>query len=143
MKTVIVKAHPDTNLVITPSPTKPEFGKFRVDSRHVSMEGGFVNIQKRTAFVAGRTEDLQSLGYRAEQAIAGQIIKKESFEPFYEGQGPKINPSNQEIVLTNGKQTYLQYEFTQDLSAHDVWVGDTSEELSAEVARKLAEQATE
>lgn len=143
MKTVIVKAHPDTNLVITPSPTKPEFGKFRVDSRHVSMENGFVNIQKRTAFVAGRTEDLQSLGYKADQTIAGQIIKKESFEPFYEGQSPKINPSNKDVVLTNGKQTYLQYEFTQDLSAHDEWIGSTSEEISAETARKLAEQEVE
>ena len=140
MKTVIVKAHPDTNLVITPSATKPEFGKFRVDSRHVSMENGFVNVQKRTAFIAGRTEDLQALGYRAEQSIAGQIIKKESFSPFYAGQEPKINPESKEVVLTNGKPTYLQYEFTQDLNAHDVWVGETSEQISAEVEARLAEQ---
>ena len=137
---VKVSQHPETGAVITPSTNTPLFGTIRLDSEHKSMEKGFVNIQKRSAFVRGRIEDLNALGLKSGQSLPGKIIKRESFEPFYEGQTSKINPSTGEIVLTNGRETYLEFVYTEDANATDQWVGANNAEVSAEVANALTEQ---
>lgn len=141
MSTVKVMAHPTSGNVITPSRNNPEWGTFRVDSENKSMEGGILNISKRSAFIRGKISDLEQLGLRPNQTLAGKIQKQESFSPFYEGQSPKINPSTNEVVLTNGRETYLQYEYTSNPDALDVWVGDTSNEVNAQTEEQLAEQA--
>lgn len=141
MSQVKVAAHPDTGNVITPSSNNPKFGTIRVDSEHKSFEGGFVNISKRSAFIRGKMSDLNSLGLRKGQALQGKIIKKESFEPFYEGHASKINPQTGEAILTNGRETYLQYEYTADKNACDTWVGETPAEVSSNVQEAFANQA--
>lgn len=134
---VKVIAHPTTGLVITPSTKNPEWGTFRVDSVHTSFENGIVNVQKRSAFIRGKLSDLAGLNLRAAQTLPGQIVKKESYAPFFEGQSPKINPSTKEVVLSNGRETFLEYEYSQDLSATDKWVDS---EAPVEVA---SEQSSE
>lgn len=132
---VKVIAHPTTGTVITPSQNNPEWGTFRVDSVHTSFEGGIVNVNKRTAFVRGKISDLEGLGLKAGQSLAGKILKKESYEPFYEGQSPKIYPSGErqgQAVLTNGRETYLEYEYTQNMEAHDVFSESQSVTINAE-----------
>lgn len=145
MSQVKVVAHPDTNAVITPSTNNPEYGTVRVDSVEKSFANGFLNLNKRTAFIRGRVSDLESLGLRAGQALAGRIAKKESFEPFYEGQVakqyPEGHPRAGQSVLTNGRETYLQYEYTTDSNQADTWVGADSNTVSADVANALAGQA--
>ena len=126
---VKIVAHPTTGQVITPSQNNPEWGTFRVDSVHTSFENGIVNVQKRTAFIRGKISDLEGLGLRAGQTLPGQIVKKESYEPFYEGQSPKIYPSGErqgQPVLTNGRKTYLEYEYTQDMASCDVFFSTQS-----------------
>lgn len=137
---VKVAQHPETGAVITPSTNNSAFGTIRLDSEHESMEKGFVNIQKRSAFVRGKIEDLNALGLKSGQSLPGKIIKRESFEPFYEGQRPKINPSSGEIMLTNGRETYLEFVYTEDANATDQWVGASNAEVSAEVVNALTEQ---
>jgi len=136
---VKVVAHPETGAVITVSKNNSQYGTIRLDSENVSLEGKFMNKSKRTAFIRGKVEDLQSLGYKAGQTLGGKIMKKESFSPFYEGQRPKINPSNGEIILTNGEETFLDYTYTSDANALDIWVGSTNK--VEEVVNALAEQA--
>jgi len=135
---VKVIAHPETGAVITVSKNNSQYGTIRLDSENVSLEGGFMNKSKRTAFIRGKVSDLQSLGYKAGQTLGGKIMKKESFSPFYEGQRPKINPSNGEIILTNGEETFLDYTYTSDANAADVWVGSTNK--VEEVVNALIEQ---
>lgn len=121
---VKVVAHPTTGQVITPSVNNPEWGTFRVDSVHTSFENGIVNVQKRSAFIRGKLEHLNGLKLKDGLVLPGQIIKKESYEPFYEGQPCKIYPSGErqgQPVLTNGRETYLEYEYTQDLASCDVF----------------------
>ena len=110
MSKAIVKvvAHPETGAIITPSTKNPEWGTFRVDAENVSMENGILNLSKRSAFIRGKIEQLNQLGLKAGQTLPGKIVKKESFEPFYEGQQAKINPSNGETVLTNGRPSYIE-----------------------------------
>ena len=118
MKKAIVKVakHPVTGNVITISEKNPEFGTIRLDAEQNVFSNGFFSVQKRTAFVRGRLVDLESLSLKDGQILAGQIVRKESFEPFYEGQAPKINPTTSEVVLTDGRPTYLEFEYTEDMS---------------------------
>ena len=141
MKKAIVKVvkHPVTGNVITISEKNPEFGTIRLDAEQNVFSDGFFNVQKRTAFVRGRLVDLESLNLKDGQVLAGQIVRKESFEPFYEGQTPKINPTTNEVVLTDGRPTYLEFEYTEDMSKpSEIWVENTS--VEAEVTDTLSEQ---
>ena len=141
MSKVTVIAHPETGLVITPSSNNPEYGTFRVDSENRSLENGFVNISKRSAFIRGRIVDLETLGLKAGQTLAGKIRRKESFHPFYEGQEPKINPTTKEVVLTDGQETYLEFEYTADAKAPDLWVDNSApEEQTTEAQAELEKQ---
>lgn len=137
---VKVVAHPVSNLVITPSATKPEYGTFRVDSEQKTFINGFMNNSKRSAFIRGKIVDLNTLGLTAGKVMPGQIIKEESFSPFYDNQSPKINPTTAEVVLKDGRESYIQYVYTTDMSASDTWIGETNVVLSAEAQNALASQ---
>lgn len=137
---VKVASHPATGLVITPSVNKPLFGTVRVDSENVSLENGFMNKSKRSAFIRGSIVDLTSLGLTAGKVMPGKIVKKESYNPFFEGQSPKINPTTAEVVLTNGRETYLQYDYTADQNAPDLWIGETTLVVSEQVENALGRQ---
>ena len=139
-KAVVVK-HPETGLIITPSVNKPEIGTIRIDQEVSVFNKGFFAIQKRTAFVRGRITDLESKNLKDGSTLDGKIIRKESFEPFYENQEPKINPQTNEVVLTDGRPTYLEFEYTEDKNASDHWVAESNE--VAETADILAEQSME
>lgn len=139
-KIVKVVAHPTTGLVVTPSTKNPLWGTFRVDSENVSMENGIMNRSKRSAFIRGQLLDLNSLGLKADQALPGKIIKRESFEPFYVGQPAKLNPTTMQVVLTNGRETYIEFAYTEDVNAPDVWVGDTTAQVADAVAGAIAGQ---
>lgn len=137
---VKVASHPETGLVITPSTVKPLYGTVRVASENVSLENGFMNKTKRSAFIRGLITDLESLDFTEGKKLPGRIVKKESFERFFDAQLPKINPSTDEVVLTNGKETFLQYDYTADANAPDMWVGATTVEVSEEVENALGQQ---
>lgn len=144
---VTIAKHPVSGAIITPSTKNPEYGTFRVDSSHVSLENGFTNVQNRTAFIRGKVSDLEALKLTEGKVLPGQIVKKESFQPFYEGQQCKIYPEGNERagqpVLKNGREVYMEYTYTSDINApSDVWVGDSPAELSEEAKNAIAEQAT-
>lgn len=121
---VTIVAHPQTKKVITPS-KNPEYGTIRVDSRTVSMEGGFANVSNRTAFIRGKVKDLEALGFKEGDNLPGKIQKQESTTPFYEGQEAKINPSTAEVMKdAQGNDLYLNYVYTEDMNAPvDVLIG--------------------
>lgn len=146
MSVKVVK-HPETGNVITVSTKNPKYGTIRLDESHTSFEGGFVNTQKRTAFLRGEVVALEALGLKDEQKLPGKIIKRESYQPFYEGQSPKIYPNGSEKagqpVLTNGRETYLEYVYTANNNANpDEWIGEDIVVASEEASSALAEQAT-
>lgn len=123
-----VVAHPETGVVVTQNVNKPEYGTIRVDSETITFsEDGFMNKSRRTAFIRGEYKLLMSLGLKDGMTLPGKIIKKESYTPFFEGQTPKINPTSGEIVLTNGRETYLQFVYTEDKNASDVFINNESE----------------
>lgn len=138
---VKVATHPVTGNVITPSENNPEWGTVRVDSENISFSNGMMNVSKRSAFIRGRVAHLELMKFRAGQTLKGKIQKQESFEPFYENQPPKINPTTQEVVLTNGRETYLQFQYVEDENALDLWIAETPVEQEETAQEALAEQA--
>lgn len=120
---VKVAKHPDTGAIITPSVNNPDYGTIRVDSVHTSMENGFLNIQKRSAFIRGSIANLEACNFTEGKALPGLIQRRESFEPFYEGQVAKINPTTQEPVLKDGREVFMEHVYTSNPKAPDyVWV---------------------
>lgn len=128
---VKVAVHPDTKKVITQNPNKPEFGTIRLDQEVVTMEGGFLNRTKRSGFISGKMTDLEAMGYKEGQIIAGTIRRVESFEPQFEGQNHKINPETKADVLVDGKKVYFQDKFTEDVEAKDVLVKTQAEVVNS------------
>ena len=123
---VLVVSRPETGELITAG-KNPEWGSVRVESKVLVNNGsGMIVLQKRVAFVRMQME----LGQQLIQAglikdnkpmpIPGKIIIKESLEPFYEGQEPKINPQTGDEVLYMGSMPiYRQAIFASNESAKD------------------------
>lgn len=138
---VKVVAHPETGNVVTPNENKPGEASIRLDQEVNSMEGGYLNKSRRTVFIGGKIEDLQSLNFRAGQTLPGKIVRRESFEPFYEGQSPKINPTSGEIMRKNGQEIYFQFQYTENETEPDyLWLGSTEVEVSESVQQALSQQ---
>ena len=140
-----IMAHPESGVIITPSTSNPEFGTIRVDQVADVFNNGFFATQRRVAFIRGRVSDLEGLVERFKlkegSTLNGKIIKQESFEPFYtkaDGtpQEPKIHPTTNEVILTDGRPTYLNFVYTEDNSASDHWVEN---ELVEEVIENAGE----
>ena|SRR5690606_4057021 len=138
---VKVIAHPETGKVVTENPNKPGEGSVRFDQEVNTMEGGYYNKRKRTAFIGGKVEDLESLGLKAGQTMPGRIVQKESYEPFYDGQSAKINPTTNEVIQKNGKDVFFQFVYTERETEPDYeWVGVNDQQVSESVANALGAQ---
>lgn len=97
--------------VIVVNTNKPEFGSIMFTEDHIQFGTGFVNAQKRVHFESGKIADLQklvtSLNLKLDSKLNNfKIVVKESTIPSYEGQTPKINPSNAEVMKSNGQDIY-------------------------------------
>jgi hypothetical protein len=130
MSKVTIATHPDTGAVITQSKKNAEWGTIRVESENVSFENGIINKGSRSAFINGKMSDLESLGLKPGQVMPGRIVKQESFTPFYDNQPAKINPKTGEVVLTEGRETFLNYVYTADVNAPDVFVKESAKALA-------------
>ena len=123
MSKVTVAENATSKLVFTPS-TKPsadgkERGFFIVESQNVTMEGGFINQNRRTATLTVESSIAKTLNWSKGTPLNGQIIAEESHTPFYDGQACKINPTTKAEILVNGKRVFRQTRYTDDLTAKD------------------------
>jgi len=146
---IFAVSHPQTGAMFTPNADNTHV-KVRVESTVVEITNGYMNPRKRTAFITVKEEFLSEFcsaaGLNPNAAstadaegnfpalkvpfkLEGQIQVQESFEPFWEGQDPKINPSSGEVILKEGKEVYRQTQFVTDSSAPSyLWVeGEASE----------------
>ena len=116
---VKIAIHPETKAVVTKNESKPEFGTIRVDQEITTMENGFLNKSRRSAFIAGKLTDLQAAGFSEGQELPGKIIRTETFEPQYDGHVAKINPTTGATVLVDGKKVYFKDSYTDNASLND------------------------
>ena len=142
MNKVIVMAN-EAGQVVVPSKNNPEFGYLRVtESTTVIDSNGWLRPVTKSALIRGKVSDLTGLGWKAGQALAGQIVVKESLEP--------TNPSNLEqdkkiagdtgIACTLGGQPiYRTSVYTTDMEATDTLIAhDNGEAIS--LARAQSEE---
>ena len=134
-KNVQLVAQESTGLLIVPSKKNPTYGSIQLRTEATIMNNGFLRRERRVCFLNGEIEHLEawlsSEKLRSGSFIEGQIIKKTSLQPFYEGQKPRINPTTGEILLDKetGKEVYLEYQYTTNMNATDHWVYNDEEEL--------------
>lgn len=117
---VQITKHPETGEVVVPSQNNPEYGTIRVEAQATTFVDGFIRINKRSALIRGKVEELQAIANL--KVLPGKIVVLESTEPFWAGQEPKVNPQTGEVCTIQGQNIYRQTEFTQDLTRQDVLV---------------------
>jgi hypothetical protein len=106
----------------------PDYCSVRVESSTITNDDGFMDLKTRVAKVrmpVKLAEILVAKGLLKEGKefpMQGKIIVRESFEPFYEGQEPKINPSTAELVLFLGEPIYRQSIFTSNMNDRDMFI---------------------
>lgn len=117
----------------------PEYASIALESNSFSMEGGFVNEEHRVAFLGGKTEDLQkfakAVNFQPDAMVEGKIIINEGFKEFYPGQDPKINPTTNAVITSEGKPVYRNYSYTTNEDAQDVY--QKSDKVDTPTALKM------
>lgn len=79
---VIVSSNED-NSIITLSKNNPEYGYIRVTQQRLLInKKGWVSIRPLSALVQADVDTLKMLNWSPNQQLRGQIVIKESLEPF-------------------------------------------------------------
>jgi len=129
---VKVTADETTGAVVSVSKNNPEWAHIRVEqSRIVIDDSGFARKRVISALVHGKTEDLKSFGWKADQELPGKIVFKESLEPFNVGQPErdyKIAGKTNIVCCQDGQPIYRKTFYTLNSSAEDVSVSHTNGE---------------
>lgn len=122
--------------VIAVNAENPRYGSIMLSQTGFSMgDGGFVNKERRVAFIAGETEQLKEYtealsltpgcDFSVKTGSPKKLVIKESTTPFFAGQAPKINPSNGQLLSTkDGEPIYRRVSVVAENSAdaEDVFV---------------------
>jgi hypothetical protein len=114
------------DLVFTPNEKASKDGKmlgfYLVETIELKMEGGFIKENRVTALLTTEVALASKLAWKEGHELEGKIITVESFEPFYEGQPCKINPTSKDAILVDGKKVYRDNKFTADLKAVNSYI---------------------
>ena len=143
---VIATSNPETGELVRAG-KNPEYCSIRVQSSVLENDDGFWNMRTRSATIRLQVSLAKSLVEKGllkdgkELPIQGKIIIRESFEPFYDGQQEKINPSTGEVILYMNRPIYRQSVFTSNLEERDMfikdyWISELSEKANKQAARE-------
>ena len=114
-------------------------GYITVQQEVVTFDKGFRKTSLRTARIRGEFNDLVNTYKRSGEILEGRIVRFESFDPFMEGQTPKMNPETKELVKKNGKPVYMMYQYSDNETHKDEWIESEVEE-TVSVSDDLAKQ---
>ena len=108
----------------------PEYCSIRVESSVLETDNGFWVLKTRSAKIRLQVELAKAMMEKGllkdglELPVKGKIIVRESFDPFYEGQQPKINPGTGEVILYLNRPIYRQSIFTSNMDEKDMFIKD-------------------
>jgi len=126
-KTVIAKVNPETNELFTIGNNK-EWCSVRVESSVLENDEGFWTMKTRVAKIRLQVELAETLEAKGllkdgkELPVKGKIIIRESFEPFYEGQEPKMNPKTMSMICFMNQPVFRQSIFTSNMDDRDMFI---------------------
>ena len=139
---VSVILDPKTNLLVNAYASRPSYGYVLLSQEVLTTANGAIRSSIRTTRYRGDVELLQKLFKTpGEKLTEGTIVKFESFEPFMEGQQPKMNPQkNMELILKDGNPVFMMYQYEEDTNAKDEWIASTPEVVETSVSDDIAAQ---
>ena len=138
---VSVILDPKTNLLVNAYASRPSYGYVLLSQEVTVIANGAVRCSIRTTRFRGEVELLQKMFKTPGAKLDGKIVKFESFEPFMEGQQPKMNPQkNMELILKDGKSVFMMYQYEKDTNAKDEWIASTPEVVETSVSDDRAGQ---
>jgi len=124
---VIAKSNPETGELFTIG-NNPEYCSIRVESSVLENDEGFWTLKTRSAKIrlqVALAKVMMSKGLLKdgqELPVKGKIIVREAFEPFYDGQVMKINPSTGEVIHYMNRPVYRQSIFTSNMDERDMFI---------------------
>lgn len=126
----------EQNNVIRVSKNNPEFGYIRVvQDRVLFSSNGWVNNKQLSTLIQGKVEDLQTLGFKANQQLDGKIVTKEQLTPFNESDPDrdlKMAGDTGIVCSKGGEPIYRRTNFTTDTTAQDSLVAhDNADDIRA------------
>ena len=138
---VSVILDPKTNLLVNAYASRPSYGYVLLSQEVTVIANGAVRCSIRTTRFRGEVELLQKMFKTPGAKLDGKIVKFESFEPFMEGQQPKMNPQkNMELILKDGNPVFMMYQYEEDTNAKDEWIASTPEVVETSVSDDIAAQ---
>ena len=145
---VKVTAEEVTGNVVVVSKNNPEWGHIRVEqSRTTIDDNGFARKRNISALIHGTVEDLKSFKWVNGQEVTGQIIAKESLEPFNMNSPErdyKIAGKTGIVCCQDGQPIYRKTFYTLNSSAEDVLVSHNNiEDIRAAYSTSNEEVSSE
>jgi|TARA_R110002153_G_scaffold45462_4_gene128193 hypothetical protein len=120
----------DMGNVIRQSNNNSEYGYIRLQQSRVSFgTGGWVKKSNLSTLLHGKVEDLQTLGFKANETLAGKIVVKEQLEPFNSNDPDrdyKYAGDTGIVCCVDGQPIYRKTFFTPDTTAQDVMLAHTN-----------------
>jgi len=135
------------NVVII-SKNSPDWGHIRLEQvRSVIDDNGFVRKRTISALLHGLVEDLKSFNWKKNQEVGGQIVFKESLEPFNLNNPEKdykIAGKTGIVCCQDGQPVYRKTFYTLNSSTEDVSVAhNNTEDIKAAYAQISDEVETD
>lgn len=124
---VRIIAHPKTKNLFTPTKNEDVF-KCQVKQDCITVSDGFISNKARVAFPALNKDVIESPAFKNLKdgdafPIEGQIVRKLSRTPFFEGQLSVTNPNTGEVTKKDGEPYYMQDTFTTNMTEpSESWV---------------------
>ena len=147
MKTIVTLAKGHSDVVMV-SANNPESASIMLVSETMSAnDQGFLVTEKRVGLFKGETAKIKALGLKAgdnfsEKVFPVKLVVKESHEPFFPGQEPKINPQTKAVITSEGAPVYRQTLVVAETSAEvDAKLATDREAVKADAKSEFAQKS--
>lgn len=141
---VIVSSDEDGNVIV---PTKNDNGYIRLtQERMIINKKGWINVKPVSTLVQGEIAMLEKLDWKANQQLRGQIVVKESLEPFNSTNPEKdykIAGETGVVCCIDGQPIYRKTFYDVSGQDSDVLLEHTNQEEIKRAADKLQAIANE
>ena len=122
MKAIVTLAKGHSDVVMV-SANNPDAASVMLVTETMTVnDQGFLQTEKRVGMFKGETAKIKALGLKAgdnfsEKVTPVKLVVKESHEPFYPRQQPKINPQTKQVITSAGAPVYRQTLVVSESSA--------------------------
>jgi hypothetical protein len=126
----VMVAPDDQGNVIRVSKNNPEYGHVRLTQNRVTFNTqGWVNKKVASTLIHGTVEDLQTLEFKGDQELSGNIITREQTDPFNSNDPDrdlKIAGETGVICCAHGEPIYRKSFYDPSGNASDELVAHTN-----------------